>query len=185
MLFQFVQACSRSSGCENTGEDLDHLLAQLPELAEKCLDDKADKSDFIQGFGECICKLRDAMNGEVSEELSKFESIKTHASTKGMLVTVFVSTCLITLTKFLQKTFSSREYWNMAHNSAMRAWSSLESQGKIAQCLGYAQKMSGYLMETFKQYLVLAIKANGLDMPDEDKEKLSSLLDRVMDEMIK
>ena len=125
------------------------------------------------------------MNGEVAEELAKFESIKTHASNNGILVTVFVSTCLITLAKFLQKTFSSREYWNMAHKSAMRVWSNLESQGKIAQCLGYAQKMCGYLIETLKQYLVLAIKANGLDMPDEDKEKLASLLDRVMDEMIK
>ena len=124
------------------------------------------------------------MKGPLFHELVKIEAIKIHADEKGINVTVFVSNCMKTLLKYLQKTFPSAEYWDGVHESGMRTWSNKEDQGLLLQSLGYAQKISSYIMLTVKKCLVLSIKFNGLELNDQQKNELGDMLDKVLNDLI-
>ena len=67
-----------------------------------------------------------------------------------------------------------------AHEVAMLAWNENASNGLLAQCYAYAKKMAGYFLEIIKQCLERAIRANGLEMTEAEKNEINDLLDDIL-----
>jgi len=62
----------------------------------------------------------------------------------------------------------------------MMAWKDNEPNGLLAQCYAYAKKMAGYFLEIIKQCLERAIQAHGLQVTDEEKQDISTMLDGIL-----
>jgi len=62
----------------------------------------------------------------------------------------------------------------------MLAWQQNEQNGLFAQCFAYGKKMAGYFLEILKQCLERAIRANGIEMSNAEKNDINKMLNDIL-----
>ena len=153
---------------------------ELTETARNCLKESKEGNKFWDGIVWCLDWIRNLVKNILISKLSKLPVIGTHASRLGVTVSEFLFTCIGTLTHFLRITFSTPQLWKKAHECAMKSWDLNENNGHLAQCYAYGKKMAAYFLEIIKQCLEKSIKANGMELSEEDKDNISKMLDEIL-----